>query len=107
MKAESRPEAANDELAGGPVHLQDTVDHLLNGEIQPHELEWDLWRVWADGFHAGVAKKLPELDRANGDADWWYYVANNPEEVRAEHARMLKHASVVAHRRTRAEGVSA
>lgn len=66
------------------------MERFLNGEIHAHELPWDLWRVWADGFHAGCERVKARAERANREADYWYYVANNPEKVHAEHARTLK-----------------
>lgn len=73
MKYESRPKAApeNTAVAAGSS-VQDIADALLNDEIHPHEMPWDLWRIWSDGFRAGQDRMQPRLDRANADADHWY-----------------------------------
>ncbi|WP_301114293.1 hypothetical protein [Microbacterium sp.] len=100
MNDESRPVGGSRNSAGGRmVQVQDTVTRFLSGDLQPHELPWDLWRVWADGFHAGCARVTPRVERANREADHWYYVANNPAEVRAEHERTLKAFDVMQARK--------
>lgn len=62
-------------------------------------MPWKLWLIWSDGFHAGQNRAQVRIDRAERDADWWYYVANNPAEVRAEHERRLKHFDVMQARK--------
>lgn len=80
--------------------VDSTVHAFLAGETQAHELPWDLWLLWADGFHAGAARvTATKLAQAERDADWWYYVANNPAEVRAEHERRSRHFDVMQARK--------
>lgn len=71
-----------------------TIDDVLSGDRHPHELPWPLWCLWSDGFHAGQNRMQPRLTRAERDADHWYYVANNPAQARAEHARTLQLAEI-------------
>lgn len=89
----------SENLGTGSSDIDYRISAFLGGEIQPHELPWEWWLIWSDGFRAGCDRMQPKLDRANRDADWWYYVANNPSEVRAEHERRLKHFDVMQARR--------
>ncbi|MDY0827556.1 hypothetical protein SK224_00280 [Microbacterium sp. BG28] len=41
------------------------------------------------GFSAAWDFLSPKLARAQADADWWFYVANNPEQARAEHQAQI------------------
>jgi hypothetical protein len=66
------------------------ITAFLAGKCHAHELPWELWLLWSDGFHAGQNRAQVRVDRANREADHWYYVANNPAAVRAEHERTLK-----------------
>jgi hypothetical protein len=93
---ESRPNwtTSADQLAGRIPHntttVNATVHSFLAGEMQAHQLPWPLWLLWSDGFRAACNRVQVKVDRANREADYWYYVANNPADVRAEHERTLK-----------------
>jgi hypothetical protein len=92
LNDESAPKGASANTAVAAEVLTDdpTVAGFLAGNCHAHELPWDLWLLWSDGFHAGQNRAQARVDRANREADWWYYVAQNPAEVRAEHERTLK-----------------
>ncbi len=91
MNDESRPVGGSRNSAGGRiVQDQDTVTRFLAGEIEAVELPPLLNALWRDGWHCAQMRAQLRIDRANRDADYWYYVANNPEHVRAEHERTLK-----------------
>ena len=86
--------------AGGrTVPYQDTVSRFLAGEIDSVALPPLLGALWRDGFFVGQQRAQVRVDRANREADYWYYVANNPAELRAEHERTLKHFDVVQARK--------
>lgn len=78
-----------------------TAEAFLSGRIDAHKMPLELYAIWSDGFRAGCTQR--KVDRANADADYWYYVANNPAEARAEHARALKHFDVVQARQRATE----
>jgi hypothetical protein len=86
---ESRPEAAPVN-SGGVQHIHSRIVAFLSGEISAHQLPAPLHDLWRDGYHVGQARAQIRVDRAERAADWWYYVAQNPAEVRAEHERTLK-----------------
>lgn len=100
MKSETPagPGLENSDVASGSV-IQDIANRMLAGELHPHEMPWPLWLVWSDGFRAGQNRAQVRIDRAEDAADYWYYRAMHPEEVRAEHERMLREWDAVQARR--------
>lgn len=90
--------------AGGRVPSQDTTNPRHQREAKPldvierrrpaHELRADLWDLWREGFRAGQEAAQRRIDRAEHDADHWYYVANNTAEVRAQHEATLRQFDV-------------
>lgn len=73
-----------------------TVLEVLNGERAPHELPPAAHDLWRDGFHAGAAAVRARLARAEADADYWYFEANNPDEARARRAELASGLSIDA-----------
>ncbi len=80
---------------------------VLDGRAAPHDLPALLHDLWRDGFHAGRAAAHRRIDAATREADYWYFVANNPREARAERERMLREFQVATNRRDAAERWSA
>jgi hypothetical protein len=72
-----------------------TVAAFLAGKLHAHELPWQLWLLWSDGFHAGQNRAQVRIDRAERAADIYYDLAFNGDEARKRHAEMLKHFDVV------------
>lgn len=97
------------DLVPSPIRTEDSrgsdtlVLAVLAGRAQPHELPGLLHALWRDGFHAGQAAARRKIDAANRDADYWYFVANNPREASAERDRMLREFQVTANRRAVAQ----
>ncbi|GAA1959911.1 hypothetical protein [Microbacterium aquimaris] len=81
----------------------DIVRRFLAGEIESHQLPGALWHLWADGYRAGCTEMQTRVDRAEREADSWYYIANNPAEVRAQHARALAEFNAAQHRKSTSE----
>lgn len=81
------------------AYFDSIAEQFISGELQPHELPWDLWLVWSYGFRSGCDRMQERVDRAEREADYWYYVANNSAEERARHEAQLKAFDVVAARR--------
>ena len=88
---------------GGPYSDSTAITRFLAGEIHAHQLPQPLRDLWADGFHAGCQQMQSRADRAEREADRWYYIANNPAEVRAQHARALAEFNAAQHRKTATE----
>ena len=101
MNDESARKGASENTAvAADVLTEDsTVAAFLAGKLYAHELPWPLRLLWSDGFRLGQLKAQVRIDRAERDADWWYYVAHNPSEVRAEHERRLKAFDVMQARK--------
>jgi hypothetical protein len=91
MYDESAREGASVNSGEGRVqYIHSRISAMLVGEISAHELPAPLHDLWRDGFTCGQLAAANRIDRAERAADHWYYVANNPAEVRAEHERTLK-----------------
>ncbi|NLP85432.1 hypothetical protein HF576_16415 [Microbacterium sp. CFH 90308] len=101
MYDESAPRGASENRSGGRVRYDNsTVDCFLAGELHAHELPWDLWLLWADGFHAGAARvTTTKLARVEREADALYDLAYNGDKARKRHADLLKHFDVVQARK--------
>ena len=61
-----------------------TIADVLGGRRAPHELPPPFHDLWRDGFHAGAARVQGRVAREAAAADYWYFVANNPDDVRRE-----------------------
>ena len=96
---ETPSKGACENPGGDRVQNNRTVIAFLNGQIAAHQLPALAHDLWRDGFFCGQQRAQARIDRANREADYWYYVANNPAEVRAEHLRTLKHFDVVQARK--------
>jgi hypothetical protein len=97
---ESAREGAPVNSSGGRVQYNNhPISTLLAGKIQPHELPWELWLLWADGFHAGQNRAQVRTDRAERAADVYYDLWVNGDEARKRHAELLKHFDVVQARK--------
>ena len=79
------------------------VHQCLDGTLEPHELPAPLHDLWRDGFTQGAQTMQARVQRAEREADRWYYIANNPAEVRAQHAAALRTFDVALNRKTTAE----
>lgn len=65
------------------MSLQQLVEDVICGRRDPSELTPGLWDLWAHGFHAGAGRvRSTALARAEFDADYWYFEANNPDAAR-------------------------
>lgn len=82
---ESRPQAAPENIAVAARSTTNCkVTDFLEGKIHAHELPWDIWLVWSDGFRAGQERMQPRLDQANRDADYWYVASKHSPQKIAE-----------------------
>ncbi len=105
MSANETPRGggALDESAGRRVPSQNTVDRFLNGEIPAHDLPWPLPLIYSQGFRDGCARRQPAIERAEADADRFYYELYNGDEAKARHRELLKSHDVMQARRSMAE----
>lgn len=76
-----------------------TIDDVLARRRPPHELDDDLHDLWRDGFHEGAAAMQPRIDRAESDADRYYYLAFNADEERRRHRETLRAFDIMQARR--------
>jgi hypothetical protein len=77
-----RGNGALENLLGGGSGTDSTAAAFLAGKTHPHELPWELWLIWSDGFRAGCDRMQARADEAEHGADYWYLRAHHtPAEI--------------------------
>ena len=71
-----------------------TPTEVLEGRRPMHELREDIFDLCREVFRWGRESAEPRVAAAEREADRFYYYLHNPEEVRAQHAAMVKAVDV-------------